>query len=61
MTEKNKKPWLGILSIILGVLIPAVGVGVGIIGLTLKKQRNDINYIGIVVSIISWIMYFSML
>jgi len=56
--SENKKYWLGIISIVSGMFIPFLGVTIGVIGLLMKKHRNDLNYIGIAISMILWIMYY---
>jgi predicted small integral membrane protein len=58
---------LGTLSIILGLIIPGIGLLLGIIGICLKKPANKynkavaLNVIGICVSIISWVFWTTML
>lgn len=57
---------LGWLSIIFGILIPISGLVLGIVGLVLsKKQTSDIskkakilNIVGIVISIVVWVVLF---
>ena len=66
--EKNSCPskTLGVLSIVLGFIIPFAGVVLGIIGLSLHKPKHlsnncvALNIIGICVSLLSWIFWFSM-
>ena len=65
---KNSCPskTLGILSIVLGVIIPFVGIVLGIIGLSFSKPKHlkntcvALNIVGICVSLFSWIFWFSM-
>jgi len=53
---------LGILSICLGLLSPIIGLILGIIGLSIpksvEKRNRDIglNVIGLVISVINWII-----
>ncbi len=53
---------LGILSIIGGLISPIVGLICGIVGVSVKKEEGHydrdvtLNVIGIVVSILSWIV-----
>ena len=68
MQEKKKASLvLGILSIVLGLLSPIVGLILGIIGLVLAisyqkesqldyKTEKILNIIGIVVSVLNWIL-----
>ncbi len=55
---------LGILSIVTGLFIPIVGLTLGIIGISIKKEPKDyfkcvtINSIGIIVSILNWAITF---
>ena len=68
-SQQKKKPSLvlGILSIVLGLLFPIVGLILGIIGLVLAfsyqkesqlayKTEKILNIIGIVVSVLNWIL-----
>ena len=68
-SQQKKKPSLvlGILSIVLGLLSPIVGLVLGIIGLVLAisyqkasqldyKTEKILNIIGIVVSVLNWIV-----
>ncbi|VTS69997.1 DUF4190 domain-containing protein [Streptococcus australis] len=68
-SQQKKKPSLilGILSIVLGLLSPIVGLILGIIGLVLAisyqkesqiayKTEKILNIIGIVVSVLNWIL-----
>ena len=54
---------LGILAICLSWLIPLLGVILAIIGLSIHKEKGKenrdftLNIIGIVVSVIMWIVY----
>jgi uncharacterized membrane protein len=67
MNEKkqvgNASMTLGILSLVLGWLIPLVGVVLGIVGLSIKKpehKRNaciTLNIIGLVVAVIFWLFW----
>lgn len=65
--EKTSSKTLGILSIIFGCLVPIAGLVLGIVGISVKKskyhQDRDItlNVVGIIVSIISWIIYYQWL
>ena len=68
MKEKKKNPlFVGILSIILGLLFPIVGLILGIIGLVLTfsyqkesgldyKTEKILNIVGLVVSVLNWIV-----
>ena len=68
MQEKKKASLvLGILSIVLGLLSPIAGLVLGIIGLVLAnshqkesgldyKTEKILNIIGIVVSVLNWIV-----
>ena len=68
MKEKKKNPlFVGILSIILGLLFPIVGLILGIIGLVLVfsyqkesgldyKTEKILNIVGLVVSVLNWIV-----
>jgi len=68
MQEKKKASLvLGILSIVLGLLSPIVGLVLGIIGLVLAnshqkeseldyKTERILNIVGIVVSVLNWIL-----
>ena len=68
MKEKKKNPlFVGILSIILGLLFPIVGLILGIIGLVLAfsyqkesqldyKTEKILNIVGLVVSVLNWIL-----
>jgi len=68
MQEKKKNPLiLGILSIILSLLFPLGGIGSGIIGLLFAnelqkesgldyKTERIVSIIGIVVSVLNWII-----
>ena len=61
---KNRKTsnTLGILSIIMAIVFPIVGLTLGIIGLSIKKedatynQSIALNIIGIILSIVIWII-----
>ena len=67
MKEKKKNPlFVGILSIILGVLFPLGGIGLGITSLlyanSLQKEsgldyktEKILNIVGLVVSVLNWI------
>ena len=68
-TQQKKKHSLvlGILSIVLGLLSPIVGLILGIVGLVLAisyqkesqiayKTEKILNIIGIVVSVLNWIL-----
>ena len=65
--KKKSSLILGILSIVLGLLFPIVGLILGIIGLVLAfsyqkesqiayKTEKILNIIGIVVSVLNWIL-----
>ena len=68
MQEKKKNPLLvGILSIILSLLFPLGGIGLGIIGVLFAnelqkesgldyKTEKIIAIVGIVVSVINWVL-----
>ena len=68
MKEKKKNPlFVGILSIILGLLFPLGGIGLGITSLlyanSLQKEsgldyqtEKSIAIVGIVVSVINWVL-----
>ena len=68
MQEKKKNPLIvGILSIVLGLLSPIVGLILGIVGLVLAsshqkeseldyKTERILNIVGIVVSVLNWIL-----
>ena len=68
MKEKKKNPlFVGILSIILGLLFPLGGIGLGIVGLLFAnelqkesgldyKTEKIIAIVGIVVSAINWVL-----
>jgi len=53
---------LGILSICFGFLIPIFGIVLGIIGLTIhdseKKKYKSLSIIGIILSLVLWILSF---
>ena len=53
---------LGILSIVIGLLIPMAGIILGIIGLCVKKSKSygrdvALSVTGIAVSMFAWIIY----
>ena len=65
--KKKSSLVLGILSIVLGLLSPIVGLVLGIIGLVLAnvyqresgldyKTERILNIVGIVVSVLNWIV-----
>ena len=68
MQEKKKNPLIvGILSIILSLLFPLGGIGLGIVGLVIAnssqkesgldfKRERILSIVGIVVSVLSWIL-----
>ena len=68
MQEKKKNPLIvGILSIILSLLFPLGGIGLGIVGLLFAnelqkesgldyKTERIVSIIGIVVSVLNWII-----
>mgnify|MGYP000460754154 CR=1 FL=1 len=68
MKEKKKNPlFVGILSIILGLLFPLGGIGLGITSLlyanSLQKEsgldyktEKILNIVGIVISVLNWIV-----
>ena len=68
MKEKKKNPlFVGILSIILGLLFPLGGIGLGITSLlyanSLQKEsgldyktEKILNIVGLVVSVLNWIV-----
>ena len=68
MQEKKKNPLiLGILSIILSLLFPLGGIGLGIVGLLFAnelqkesgldyKTERIVSIVGIVVSVLNWII-----
>ncbi|EIF35946.1 hypothetical protein [Streptococcus sp. SK643] len=68
MQEKKKHSLvLGILSIVLGLLSPIVGMVLGIVGLVLaisyqKESKLDykiekiLNILGIVISVVNWVV-----
>ena len=64
VSERNTSKTLGILSIILGVLVPIVGFVLGVIGISIKKSDKHysrdviLNVIGIIVSLLSWLIVF---
>ena len=67
MEEKKKNPLIvGILSIILSLLFPLGGIGLGIVGFLFAnelqkeseldyKTERILNIVGIVVSVINWV------
>ena len=62
----GKSKILGIISICAGCIIPAIGILLSIIGLTIKKEKGKedrdktLNIIGLIVSLIAWGLYSSM-
>ena len=68
MKEKKKNPlFVGILSIILGLLFPLGGIGLGIVGLLFAnelqkesgldyKTERIVSIVGIVLSVLNWII-----
>lgn len=68
MKEKKKASFvLGILSIVFGLLFPIVGLILGIVGLVLAnshqkesqlnyKTEKILNIVGLVVSVLNWIL-----
>jgi Trk-type K+ transport system membrane component len=58
--KKQTSRTLGILSIILGIFFPIVGLVLGIVGLSIKKTNYSrdvkLNTIGIIVSVLSWLI-----
>ena len=68
MEEKKKNPLIvGILSIILSLLFPLGGIGLGIVGLLFAnelqkesgldyKTERIVSIVGIVVSVLNWII-----
>ena len=68
MKEKKKNPLIvGILSIILSLLFPLGGIGLGIVGLLFAnelqkesgldyKTERIVSIVGIVVSVLNWII-----
>ena len=68
MQEKKKNPlFVGILSIILGLLFPLGGIGLGIVGLLFAnelqkesgldyKTERIVSIVGIVLSVLNWII-----
>ena len=68
MQEKKKNPLiLGILSIILSLLFPLGGIGLGIVGLLFAnelqkesgldyKTERIVSIVGIVLSVLNWII-----
>jgi len=68
MQEKKKNPLIvGILSIILSLLFPLGGIGLGIVGLLFAnelqkesgldyKTERIVSIVGIVVSVLNWII-----
>ena len=68
MQEKKKNPLIvGILSIILSLLFPLGGIGLGIVGLLFAnelqkepeldyKKERTLNIVGIVLSVLNWII-----
>ena len=66
---KEMSKILGIIGIIFAFFIPVIGLVLGIIGLCVKKPKNKklleesrrLNIIAIVLSILSWIVYASII
>ena len=62
--DRSVSKVLGILSIVLGVFIPIIGLVLGIVGLCVRKSElhygRDVvlSVVGIVVSLLSWIVAF---
>jgi hypothetical protein len=65
--EKNASKNLGILSIVLGIFVPLIGIILGIIGLSIPKSEKNygrdiaLNVIGLVISFVMWSIYFLVL
>lgn len=65
--DRKASKVLGILSIVLGCLSPIVGLILGIIGISIpkneKKANRDItlNVVGIIVSLLNWIIALALL
>lgn len=59
--EKEKSNTLGIISCCVSWLIPLAGFVLGVISLSKKEKTPAVGIVGIVVSVLFWFFYISVL